>query len=740
MNNSSIKLFCILFILMYCLAPLSAIDLNQDNNTTIKNMNDSSNDTIEDNGDIEIKKINDTEGKNKDIEIKKINETNESNIEDDKKADDLKYKPYIHVEMPDIDKGQKPIIYVADGYGYHLHYCSPVEVTCPQFSHKYEFELHDYAPAIMHSYELDENLPPGTYTVTAHYPGSRDYDSWTGTCTFTVRSNLDPKINAQIDNITEGQKLKIKITANESFNGLVFVKTDDKRSFTISVKNGVGEKTYDNVPAGNYTATVYNKKDKTWNKVEKTVKFTVSENNNTKPNFVISVDNITIGEDAIVKINTNESFNDDVSLTILGKKGDNEETVKITNGVGQATIHDLDIGLYSAIVRFDGSDKYRASANCTTFKVNDRADPGLSIYVENNTIADKTNIEVHGNARLSEPVNVQLNNSQEYTVKLENGSGNVVIDDLGTGRYSATISYEGDKYFKPGKRTTQFVKTGTQDPNLRIRINDTIPGEVPVVEISGDESFNGRAWIRCPQFHYGYGRYVHDGYSKEIIDKEGDLPIGNYTVTVMYDGDDTFRASNATTSFKVALGDPDMSIDVDKVLNKREGTKIKINAHKLLNGTVKVNLKSPSDSKTVTVKVRDGAGQASVSDLKEETYTVDATFDGNEKFNPGSATTNFTVKLADPNLSMDVEKMGYGETTAKITVHANESLNGDVKVKIKSQHDNNEATVKIVNGVGEAKFDALTIGDTYNATATFDGNDIISAGSANTSFKINRRL
>ena len=41
MKNLSIKLACIFIIVMYCLAPLSALDLNQsDNNTKYSNQDD----------------------------------------------------------------------------------------------------------------------------------------------------------------------------------------------------------------------------------------------------------------------------------------------------------------------------------------------------------------------------------------------------------------------------------------------------------------------------------------------------------------------------------------------------------------------------------------------------------------------------------------------------------------------------------------------------------------------------
>ena len=73
MKNLSIKLFSMLVIMLLCLSPLSAIDLNQGDNTPIINGTDTKNDN-------NIADVNDTinnniKDNNSNVEIKSINET-----------------------------------------------------------------------------------------------------------------------------------------------------------------------------------------------------------------------------------------------------------------------------------------------------------------------------------------------------------------------------------------------------------------------------------------------------------------------------------------------------------------------------------------------------------------------------------------------------------------------------------------------------------------------------------------
>ena len=471
---------------MYCLAPLSAIDLKESNATSDNNQ------TIDDNND-------------KEIVIPKETDKTDDNCDE--------------VIANNITNNSEKEIDVANKNMEELNDAKEIDVA-----NKNMEELND-----------TEN------STEKHYSNLTDPD---------LRMDLEK------DNILVGEKLVVEIHTNESIDHHVYLcgyNQDYSEYFVtiIDIKKGYAKTTIDkDLPSGNYTigCTFCGAKDKGFDDSSVDKEFKVKKIN---PDLRIRVSDFMIDEHPYAVISTNRTFSGDVTVKL--NNSNNTYIAKPVDGECVVNFKNLAAGNYTATASYEENRKYDSSEDSTSFKV-EKYDPNLSIDVENNTIHDKTNIEVHANARLCEPVHLKLSNSKEYTIKLENGSGNVTIDNLGIGKYSATLSYDGDKYFNPGEKTIQFAKMG------------------------------------------------------------------------------------------------------------------------------------------------------------------------------------------DPNLSMDVEKMGYDGTTAKITVHANESLNGDVKVKIKSQHDNDEATVKIVNGVGETTFDSLTMGDTYNATATFDGNDIISAGSANISFKVSRRL
>ena len=79
MNKLTIKLFCIFIMIMYCLAPLSAIDLNQDSNASFENLSDSEKNTSID---ISNETSIDTDDSSNDI-------SNETSIDTDDSSNDI---------------------------------------------------------------------------------------------------------------------------------------------------------------------------------------------------------------------------------------------------------------------------------------------------------------------------------------------------------------------------------------------------------------------------------------------------------------------------------------------------------------------------------------------------------------------------------------------------------------------------------------------------------------------------
>ena len=501
---------------MYCLAPLSAIDLNQDSNASFENLSDSekntsidisnetSIDTDDSSNDSSDDKQNDTSDEYKsERDIEKINNTDNKTLT----KDHIAFK----VHIADCNCGEKPfaeiVCHVAGIDFAPAMATGNLELSCPQFTHKYSVNLDSVNPfREYYTIDLDEKLEPGLYKVNLYYPGDKHYEPWSGSTSFMVKYNADPNLDVHIDDALYGEEVNVTIKANESLNGPVLVRINEGHTYRFEAVNGLAQGSISGLAPGNYTAKAIFKGDYTFAESEKTTTFTVKENPNpkTRPYLSVHVNNITDFEQGILQINTNESLNGDVKVNVLNLKESRNVTVNVVDGVGKSYISNLSPGNYTAVATFDGNDKFKKVANSTTFNVRERDTQNLSIDAVGNAKADKTEIKIQTNANLSKPVKIKLNNSQEYYLNLENGAGTLTIDDLAGGEYTATVCYDGDIYYKPAENTTKFTKRENKDPNLRVQINETLPEQKPVEEIYCNDTFDRKVDISCPQFHQGY--------------------------------------------------------------------------------------------------------------------------------------------------------------------------------------------------------------------------------------------
>ena len=494
---------------MYCLAPLSAIDLNQDSNASFENLSDS-----EKNTSIDISNVTpiDTDDSSNDIsdeyksemDIEKINNTVNKTL--------TKRHVSFDVDIKDCNYGEKPVAIInchkVGNDHAPIYVTGYFELSCPQFTHKYAVNNLDYWTAVKSNYKipLDENLEPGQYKVDIYYGGDEDFEPWRGSTSFLVKANADPNLDIHIDDALSDEEVNVTIKANESLNGPVLVRINEGHTYRFEAVNGLAQGSISGLAPGNYTAKAIFKGDYTFAESEKTTTFTVKENPNpkTRPYLSVHVNNITDFEQGILQINTNESLNGDVKVNVLNLKESRNVTVNVVDGVGKSYISNLSPGNYTAVATFDGNDKFKKVANSTTFNVRERDTPNLSIDAVGNAKADKTEIKIQTNANLSKPVKIKLNNSQEYYLNLENGAGTLTIDNLAGGEYTATVCYDGDIYYKPAENTTKFTKRENKDPNLRVQINETLPEQKPVAEIYCNDTFDRKVDISCPQFHQGY--------------------------------------------------------------------------------------------------------------------------------------------------------------------------------------------------------------------------------------------
>ena len=744
MNKSRIKFLGIFLILLFCLSPLGAIDLGQGDNSIQINDNNGTviaDDADSDDNDMEIISDNETDDKKAiayDVELQNVS-VNYSNSTKNLQSHD----PKMSMEVENCVYGESPIvkIYINSDFGYA--YDQKVYIYGDHYWDVYTATFKEKCNVI----KLRNDIPPGSYNITYQFRGSSYYKDVDLYGKLEVYKR-DANIECSVEDVDYGQMPQVKLHTEEGLKEPYGYITSPQfsKEYKFDASKANNEVSIDeNLPTGKYTCNVFYPGDKFHNSQNTTLTFNVNKLN---PHLTVKTKDIVKGGNLYVEVHANETITDDVACTIRPAFSSSSsssikpdlpsQTIHLVNGVGYATIncYNLSPGKYFICTGYSGDDIFKGDIVFTNFKV--KSDPKLSVKVNDSYYGEHPKVEILADNKLNGKVHVDLlKTNYSYDVDVVNGSGVVEAHELDKGTYTAVATFAGDDSFVSTEKSTNFT-VKPHNPNLAIKVNNVTASENVTVEVTANKSMNGLVYVftnrtRSEAF-IPHVIHVENGYGSMQI---SDFTAGDYYATVIYEGSPMFDGDIKTANFTVKEDNANLSLHVDDIVYGENAT-VKVNAYKLFNGDVKVNLISESVNKTVLVNVKDGVGEVSVANLTTGTYSADAIFDGDDTFKPSNASTSFKVGLADPNMSMSADSCGF--SSELVTIHTKESFSGDVQVKIKSQNDYKEATVKVVNGVGETIFGGLTPFDTYNATATFDGDKLFKPGSANASFKVNGRL
>ena len=530
MKNSSIKLVALLFILLFSLSPLNAIDLNQCDNATYINCTDMKkdsnvieiNDTIKDNdSDVEIKCIN--ENGNFKNNVGYINQSlNDSNSSKNLKSIDSQV--LLCTSIKDVDYGQKPVckIYIPGGDDFDK---INVKVTIQNLNGSGD-DYKEYTLSARHrnkfEMKFDDDLKPGRYKLkgklTVLYPkigpdgkkhsytlNSYDYNN------FTVRK-LKTSLNPHIENFNSGKKPVIKFNCKDNLKGNIIISSPSfSKTYKIPASKGSFKyKLDENLTSGTYKYRV-SYSDDIYDAQPFTGNFTVYKHN---PNL-----NRTINH-----------FNKD------------------KNGASSHV-------QYRYKISSDDDSICRSSTASTTFAVKEKDDQNLSIKVDNITEGQKAIVEITANNSLSGKAEIRLNTSStSYPVEIINCTANTTIDEnLTPGEYNATVKLQGNNSLKPTEKSTTFTVKEKEDQNLSIKVDNITEGQKAIVEITANNNLSGKAEIRLNNSSTSYPVEIINGTANTTIDEN--LTPGEYNATVYFQGDTTDWAgyNSGSSSGDVAI-------------------------------------------------------------------------------------------------------------------------------------------------------------------------------------------
>ena len=558
MKNLGKKIFTVFIVLLFCLSPLGAIDLNQgDNSSHLNDLNDSSHLNDLNGTDIEIKSINETDEsiKGNDVESQKlsINDSNSSKSLSKKNVN-------IVMEVDDTTYGEAAVVKIWFKSSDFGTYYSPKVVVEDRYTH--EVYTKDYFTKGYNEIKLSKDLTPSTYTVKFEFRGSSYWYPKTVTDTFTVNKK-NPNLKASVEDVYVGENPVVKVSTNEDVWGEGWIHSPQfTKDYYAHFCSGEANCTIDeDLPAGNYTCTVSYDGDFIYANEDLTVNFAVNKHD---PNLTVHVDDVIENDPFTVKVRADESLNGEVTYLIKSRGGDPmpiTRSVKVVDGVANSTLETyLNPGTYSVSASFEGDDYFKESTAFASFYVNEKPSPGLSASIDDIELGEKPVVKISSNDDLEDDVIVSSPQfSKDYTVNVQGGSGSCILDeDLAGGNYSCNVKYQGDIKYRSENITVKFA-VNKHDPNLAVHAYDIFMGKRILVQLNANESVNGDVeYYILPYGKSGtvvidpderHNATLVNGVGSDLV--ETDLAPGKYEIFATYKGDDSFKEVTVSSEFDV---------------------------------------------------------------------------------------------------------------------------------------------------------------------------------------------
>ena len=583
-----------------------------------------------------------------------------------------------------------------------------------------------------------ENLPANYYVVSGIYSGDSIYDNAEGFANVTI-SKHPSQLIIESSNIKVGDKEIINLTVVDmnntpvNANGYAIVQ-GMRGEYNITIVNGKGNRTFDDLPAGHYILTGIFYGGPIYAKSENNARteFDVTKYQST---ITININDTKVDELVFAEVIVSEGGSGNVSLTLAGK----EYNLTVGNGKGYINLTRLSVvNTYIVTGIYYGDNHYSKSEGTTSFKV-EKYPSNVEIILDNETYHSGEQINVLVKVTDGATGNVTLTvGNLTKTVILNGGVGTWNISSLPNGLYSIAALYNGDYKYRTSGSSKQFSVNATA--GMDVTINVTINASAENIRI-GDAVYvniniTGDYGIPTGNVTVLISGLTYPG----VLNQNGTVTVAipglearDYVAIITYSGDDVYSSNSTQIQFTVLKWDSQVNVTVESIY-VLDLANVTVAVTDGATGNVSVIL----NRQTYNIELVNGKGSKLIPNLpaSDEEYLVEVTYLGDNSYQKSENHTSFRVNKYKPSVLVDVQNIYVGQDvniTIKITGNASVNATGEATFVL----DGKNYTVAIVNGTGNISVSGLK-GNNYNVPVIYYGDAVYLKGEGNGAFKVSK--
>ena len=550
--------------------------------------------------------------------------------------------------------------------------------------------------------QVVKDLTAGSHVVVVKYAGDDKYTAVEIAKGVNV-AKAQPVLGVVIADVDYGNGFVIEATLTgvngAPLSGNVIVTVAGKE-YTVKVTDGKGIATGDKLAAGTYAFAAVWAGDDNYNIVTENGDFKV---NKIDSSVVVNVNNIKVGEDAVISVKLASDATGEVVITVNGE----DYTAAIENGVASVTVSDLKAGDYTVTVKYSGDNNYNAAVATSSFTVS-KVDSTMDVTVNDIVFGGDLTVDAVLPDDATGEVIITVDGTS-YTAGINDGKATQVVKDLTAGSHVVVVKYAGDDKYT-AVEIAKGVNVAKAQPVLGVVIADVDYGNGFVIEATltgvNGAPLSGNVIVTVAGKEYTVK--VTDGKGIATGDK---LAAGTYAFAAVWAGDDNYNIVTENGDFKVNKIDSSVVVNVNNI-KVGEDAVISVKLASDATGEVVITV----NGEDYTAAIENGVASVTVSDLKAGDYTVTVKYAGDNNYNEATADAEFSVsKISDYNMDISVPEIKEG-VNSTIGVDLPKDATGTVTVEI----DGKKYTANVIDGTANVIVSGLSAGD-YNITTVYSG-------------------